>query len=437
MDATALAQAIAQGRTTAPAVMEATLARVHAQADLGAVAHLLPIDKIPSPASGPFSGVPMLAKDLGSHAKGLAPAAGSSALRARVGPPPHDSDFFASLRSQGLVPIGLSTTPEFGFALSSEPPGQPPALNPFDTSLSPGGSSGGAAAAVAAGIVAVAHATDAAGSIRVPAACCGVWGLKPSRDATPMGPDFGNYLMGIVGEGLLARSLRDIANIFAPLLANGSPPKTPRIALVIPDRCDRVQADATRHVARLFEVTGAKIVPSPSPDGLGQEAHEIAGQILAVSLAEWLDAYGIKATEVSPLAAANAKLGRAMTGTQVFALTRRVQQISHAASGLFAQTDAILMPILSGPPPPLGAFPADHTDIAGHLDRMEALAPNAALANIAGLPSLAIPLPTSDPTPTAVQLIGPLGSDAMLLSLAATLAPPPVSYPSEIAGMHQ
>ncbi|MEO0692132.1 MAG: amidase family protein, partial [Pseudomonadota bacterium] len=266
MDATALANAIAQGRTTAPAVMEATLALADAQAGLGAVARLLARDNIPAGTDGPFSGVPMLAKDLGSHARGLAPSAGSTAMRARVADPPEDSDFFRGLRAQGLIPIGLSTTPEFGFALSSEPPGQPPALNPFNTDLSPGGSSGGAAAAVAAGIVAVAHATDAAGSIRLPAACCGLWGLKPSRGATPMGPDFGNYLMGIVGQGILARSLRDITAVFAPLQPEGATPKRPRIALAIPDRCDSLQADAARHAARLFEAGGADVIRAPAPD---------------------------------------------------------------------------------------------------------------------------------------------------------------------------
>ena len=137
------------------------------------------------------------------------------------------------------------------------------------------------------------------------------------------------------------------------------------------------------------------------------------------------------------LAAANATLGRATTGREVFALSRRIQQTSHAALPLFADADAILMPILSGPPPRLGAFPTDHADVAAHLAKMEALAPNAALANIAGLPALAMPLPTSAPTPTAVQMMGPLGSDAMLLALAATITPPPITYPAPIAGMLQ
>ena len=140
----------------------------------------------------------------------------------------------------------------------------------------------------------------------MPAACCGLWGLKPSRGATPMGPDFGNYLMGIVGEGVLARSLRDITNVFAQFLSKGRAPDYPHITVVIPERCDATQATATRYIARLFEATGAEIIPCIAPDALGAEAHILAGQILAVSLAEWLDAYEIADVEISRLAAANA-----------------------------------------------------------------------------------------------------------------------------------
>ncbi|MFY8154306.1 MAG: amidase family protein, partial [Hyphomicrobiales bacterium] len=112
-------------------------------------------------------------KDLGSAAAGLPPRAGSTALYALPTPAGEDSELVKRFRRSGLLPFGLTTTPEFGLSLSSEPPGFAPARNPFDPARTPGGSSGGAAAAVAAGLVAIAHATDAAGSIRVPAACCG------------------------------------------------------------------------------------------------------------------------------------------------------------------------------------------------------------------------------------------------------------------------
>ncbi|KPP90230.1 MAG: amidase [Rhodobacteraceae bacterium HLUCCA08] len=438
MDATALARAIAEGRTTAGAVIAAAHDACAARAGRGAVARRLPLDSLADPFCGPFCGVPILAKDLGAHARGLAPAAGSAALRARVPDPADDSDFFAVLRRAGVVPIGLSTTPEFGFALTSEPPAGPIARNPFDPARSPGGSSGGAAAAVAGGLVAIAHATDAGGSIRVPAACCGLWGLKPSRGATPMGPDYANHLMGIVGELVLARSLRDVAAVFALFgPASATFPDTPTIALSIPARCDAAQASATRIVAAALADIGARIVETPAPDALGAEAHDLVGRILSVSLADWLEGCGIADNEVSALAAANAARGRAMTGPQVFALGRDVLRFSDRAAALFSQADALLMPILSGPPPAIGAFPTDHADLDAHLAAMEATAPNAALANAAGLPALAIPLPTDGPCPTAVQLLGPRGADAMLLALAARIANalPAVTYPDPIAGM--
>ena len=180
-DATSLAAAIASGLTTASAVMEAALSRAAELAHLGLLARIEPelgragaVEAAP----GPFQGVPFLGKDLGTGAAGMTPCAGSVALRRRTKDQEQDDALFARFRAGGLVPFGLTTVPEFGFALTSDP-----ARNPWNPALTPGGSSGGAAGTVAAGIVAIAHATDAAGSTRVPAACCGLVGLKPSRGA--------------------------------------------------------------------------------------------------------------------------------------------------------------------------------------------------------------------------------------------------------------
>jgi amidase len=447
-DATALAQAIAEGRTSARAVMAATLDACGRQAELGAVARLLPEDAIAGvPGMGVFHGVPMLAKDLGSAARGLAPAAGSQALRARVQDLVEDSALFARWRAAGLVPVGLSTVPEFGMALSAEPPGAAPARNPFDPARTPGGSSGGAAAAVAGGIVAIAHATDAGGSIRVPAACCGLWGLKPSRGALPQGPLFSNHLMGIAGEGVVARSLRDVAAAHAvaageargptPEAAARPLPEAPVIGLALPERCSATDRAAAEAVADLFAQAGCTILPIPAPDALGVEAHDLAGRILSLSQADWLDAMGIPATDVSPLIAASAARGRAMTGPQAFALTRDVARLSHRGWALFEDCDAILMPILSGLPPLLGHFDFTSDDVEAHLARMEAMAPNAAIANVCGLPALAMPAGMAGGLPVGVQLMGPMGSDAALMALAARVAEalPPIPYPAPIAGM--
>ena len=446
MDATALSQAITEGRTSARAVMDTTLSACHAQADLGAVARMLPEAELPEAQDGPINGVPILAKDLGSAARGLMPAAGSPVIRALLPDPAEDSPFFRRLRGTGAVSIGLSAVPEMGFALTTQPAGSPPARNPFNRALTPGGSSGGAAAAVAAGLVAMAHATDAAGSIRVPAACCGLWGFKPSRGATPMGPDFSNHLMGITGEGVLARSLRDVVPAFHATrgAARGPYPEAAgrngvtRIGLALSERCDRDVRAATRVVADLFTKAGVEVLPVPAPDALGHRCHaEIAATILRLAMAEGLDALGIPDTDVSPIISATAAEGRAIPGTTVFALDRAIAQLSHDAWRLFEGCDAILMPVLSGPPPAFDAFDFAARDVGGHLAAMEAVAPNAAIANVCGLPALAVPAGMTDDLPVGVQVMGPIGSDDAILSLAARItdALPLIPYPAPIAGM--
>jgi amidase len=447
-DATALARAIAAGEVSPAAVVRATLGAARSRAALGAVVEMLPEAEAVRAAEegaatgGPFGGVPMLAKDLGSPAAGLRQGVGSAALRARLPVPDREAEgrLMRAFRAGGLAPVGLSTVPEFGFALSAEPPGGPVARNPFDEGRTPGGSSGGAAAAVAGGIVAIAHATDAAGSIRVPAAACGLWGLKPTRGAEASGPVFANHLMGIASEGVLARSLRDVAAAFEVVRverAEAALPDAPRIGLAIPEGCGPEEAAAAERVARLMEVRGCALVTIPAPDALGQEVHRLVGRILAVALATGLDALGVPDGEISPLAAANRARGRAMGGTEVFALSNRMAELSDATRrALFEDCDAVVMPVLSGPPPRIGHFPTDHTDIDTHLERMEVMAPNAALANLAGLPALAIPAGMADGLPRGVQIIGPAWSDRALLALAGRIAGelPEIPYPHPVAG---
>ncbi|WP_071691417.1 amidase [Nioella sediminis] len=448
-DATALAAAIAEGRVSAAEVMEASLAACHAQEALGAVVHLdedlaragaAAADKLPMDQRGPFHGVPFLVKDLGGVAKGLPQAAGSVAIRAQARKPEADSHLLQDLRRTGLIAFGITATPPFGLSLTCEPEGLPPARNPWNPDLTPGGSSGGAAAAVAAGLVAIAHATDAAGSIRVPAACCGLTGLKPSRGATPGGPDFANHLMGIASELVLARSVRDAEAAFGAVYQPLAPfhlSERPRIALALPDRCGPDQTRAAKDAAEALRDAGCEVHDIPAPDRLGAEAHAIARTILAVSLAEWLAALKIPDDQVPPLAAAMAAEGRATPATALFAASRQLARLTNRARKLFVAADAVLMPVLSSTPLPVGALDLSGSDPEAHMAALEAFAPNAALANVAGLPAMALPFGMADGLPLGVQLIGPQGADFALLSLARMIETraPALPFPSPIAGL--
>ncbi len=292
--------------------------------------------------------------------------------------------------------------------------------------------------AVATGIVAIAHATDAAGSIRVPAACCGLWGLKPSRWAVPEGPDFGNHLLGIASEMVVARSLRDVETVF--LAVTGTSPvaasEPKRIRLCVPPGASDESAAVLRNTADTLTAQGHVVTDIAPPSELAAECDRVARAILTVSLAEWVDALDLDEPDITPIAAAIAAQGRAMTGTEVFALTRDVARLSHEAAALFEDVDAILMPVLSGAPPRIGSFPDAETSPEARFDRMAEIAPMATLANVAGLPALAFPAGFRNGLPIGAQLLAPLGIDADLLALAACLAHcTDIPFPHPIAGL--
>src|SRR3954469_25372209 len=159
---------------------------------------------------GPLSGVPFLIKDFGPMAKGVPFFCGSRAWPGVR--PDHDSHLMTRVRAAGLVTLGLTTAPEVGVSLSTEPLRTGPTRNPWNPERSVGGSSGGSAALVAAGAVPIAHGSDGAGSIRIPASCCGLVGLKPSRGRIPPGPDVGDPLFGLTGHFGVTRSVRDTAH---------------------------------------------------------------------------------------------------------------------------------------------------------------------------------------------------------------------------------
>ncbi len=450
-DATALAADVAAGRTTAVMCMQTAIDRAESLADYGAIVRMEAemalenarvADAMPRDQRGPFHGVPFLPKDLGGHARGLAPCAGNAVLRAQSVDPLEDDALFSRFRAMGLLPFGLTTSPEFGLALTSEPSGYPPARNPFDRSLSSGGSSGGAATAVAFGIVPIAHATDAAGSIRVPAACCGLVGLKASRGRVPGAPHFKNHLMGIASELVLSRSVRDTLTVFDGVKtpAGWSAGPIGSIGVFVPDAVSNSTAAKLDEVAESCAQLGLAVKPVTMPDQLGTEAFAILGTIFAASLASWVNAVGLKEGDMSPLSLAVVEQGRSMPASELFDQYADLVRFSYEIQGFFNDIDALLMPVLSDGPPSIGCFDPQATDPRARYAQMEELAPNIGVANVAGTPSLAMPfgmmLGEKKNLPFGFQIMGPIGSDERLLQLAASLEAlaPTVKIPHAVAG---
>lgn len=451
-DATAMAGAIATGALSAGEAMEAAIAAASRHAHLGAICHIdedrgraaaarLDEERQAEPArfaARPFAGVPTLAKDLGGPFAGFAVRAGSRMLDGRLDPKP-DSDLAHRFREAGLALFGLTTAPEFGLSLASEPAAGPLCRNPLDPARTAGGSSGGAAAAVAAGIVAIAHATDAGGSIRVPAACCGLVGLKPTRGAIPGGPHFGNHLGGIAGELAVCRSVRDIRRIFEAVQGRArgpfaDPAQSPigeqglRIGVLTQTGVDfptePARSGAVEAAAQTLEGQGHRIVDLDwaAFAGLVAVSSTVFADIVSINLANLVDALSLDPGLAEPLTRAFVDRGRRISAGALWTSLDAAVHVSHKTWALFDSLDCLLMPMLATIPPAVGSFPSDHDDTDLHLRRMTAFAPLAGLANISGFPALTLPYGAdADGLPLPVQLMAPMGGERLLLSLAAAL----------------
>ena len=450
-DATELTGAIKSGKLTCVDAMQAALAACAKQDELGAITYLNPeaglaaaqvLDQEASEyperfALRPFAGVPTVAKDLGGPFPWLPVTAGSR-LFARTGEGA-DSDLAGRFRDAGLCAFGLSTSPEFGFSLASEPAIGPICRNPLDQDRTAGGSSGGAAAAVAAGIVAIAHATDAGGSIRVPAACCGLVGLKPTRGAVPAGPSFGNHLGGIASELAVTRSVRDTARIFDVVRGRTRgpfadiaqlPAKTGKLRVglladtgqryaIEPDRAQAVEAAAS-----FLESQGNELVSIRwgEVESAVQASARAFGDIISVNIASLIDDLELDTRLAETMTQAFIMRGHAMPATALWNSLNGAVRASRILWDVFDRVDVVVMPMLASAPPPIGSFPTDHSDTELHLERMTSFAPLAALANISGFPAITLPFgEDAEGLPLPVQLMAPMGEDKLLLQLASVL----------------
>ncbi|MFW6023551.1 MAG: amidase [Myxococcota bacterium] len=397
---------------------------------------------------GPFGGVPYLLKDILASCEGVRLTSGSRALQEYV--PDHDSILVQRLREAGFLFVGKTNVPEFGFLPTTEPALFGPCRNPWDPTRTTGGSSGGSAAAVAAGVVPAAHANDGGGSIRIPAACCGLFGLKPTRGRISLGPDLGDIMNGFVVEHCVSRTVRDSAAIldatqgpapgdpyFAPppprpyLEDVGAPAGELHIAFTTTaPNGGEVHPDcvaAVRAAAQVCEELGHHVeeVQMPAMPSLVTDMFMV---VWSAGAAATLDGFGfalgrpLKAEEVEPPSWALAEQGRQHSAGMYLMATALLQRMAREAAPLMAQHHVILAPTLAEPPLPLGSFDAPPDNPMAAMERASSFTPFAALANVTGQPSMSVPLHWNDAgLPIGVQFTGRYGDEATLFRLAAQL----------------
>jgi amidase len=452
LDATAQAELVRTRKIKPLGLVEAAITRIE-RLNPGLNAVVTPMfdearRRAQSELHGPFAGVPFLLKDLLAEYAGTAMTEGSRYLSGHY-TTAQDSELVARVKRAGLVVLGKTNTPEFGILPTTEPRLFGPAHNPWDVARTPGGSSGGSAAAVAAGMVPMAHANDGGGSIRIPASCCGLFGLKPTRARNPVGPHYGDLFCGLVAEHALTRSVRDSAALldvtagpapgdpyWAPPPTRpfaqevGAPPGRLRIAVstsasngapVHPDCVAAVQ-DAARLAASLGHVV-EETEPAVPGDVVANAFITLWSAGCAWGIDDWARRTGRtpSADDLEPLTVVLAEMGRRRTGPDLLLALQDLQAVSRTVAAFFTSHDVWLTPTLAEPPPPLGSF--DDPDDAFHgLRRSAAFVPYTPLANATGQPAMSVPLFwNAAGLPIGTHWVGRFGDEATLFRLAAQL----------------
>ena len=442
---------------------------------LNAVIHTLYDDALAaadgSLGDGPFAGVPFLIKDLLSWYAGAPIRSGSRLLDGFIAP--HDSEIVRRYRRAGALILGKTNTPEFGLTPFTEPELFGPTHNPWDLTRTSGGSSGGSAAAVAAGMVPLAGGGDGGGSIRIPASCCGLFGLKPTRGRVPTGPIEGELWEGAVIEHVITRSVRDSAAMLDAISApeSGAPytiaaPERPfreevgrdpgslRIAFTDkPLLGDHMDADcklALHETVRLLESLGHTVVEASPPLERETFLHAFLLMVCSQSAADLVDAEAVMGKRASPANVeistwALALLGRSYSAAEMAHAGRTLQRAARAVGRWFDgyEFDALLTPTLTTPPFVIGALqPPGHELVAlralgrlraGGVLRLAGALDKAAkrvfdwiacppVFNVTGQPAMSVPLAwNAAGLPIGMHFAGRFGDEATLFRLAGQL----------------
>ncbi len=451
-DAMGLATLVRRGDVTPTDLLDAALARMDA-VDPAINAVVLRHEDVARQAiadglpQGPFAGVPFLLKNLHLGLAGTATDNGSAFFSGTVAT--SDATLVARYKAAGLVTFGKTNTPEFGLTISTEPRLHGPTRNPWDTGRSAGGSSGGAAAAVAAGIVPVAHASDGGGSIRLPAAACGLVGFKPTRARTPSGPDKGDGWNGMSHNHVVSRSVRDSAALLdattgpepgdayapppgGPFLASTLTDPAPlRVALVLDEpEGVKIAAEvraAMASTADLVQELGHMVEPASLPIDY-MALRRAQGTIVFGSTAHVIDERA-KALgrdpgreDLEPVTHVIVEAGARLTARDYAAACATMQRIGRAMGRFHERFDIVLQPTFATLPPEIGKITLMREDWEQYGRDLFAFAPFLALYNMTGAPSISLPLAwTSGGLPIGVMFSAAFGADDRLLALAGQM----------------
>lgn len=474
-DALGLAELVRSRQVSPLELVEAAISRIESvNGPLNAVVYKLYDDararaREMSVASGPLAGVPFLMKDLLSACAGVPLSSGSRYYRNYV--PLHDAELVQRYRRAGLIVVGKTNTPEFGIMPVTEPVLFGPCRNPWDMGRTPGGSSGGAAVAVAVGMVPIAHGGDGGGSIRIPAACCALFGLKPTRGRNPCGPDASEHWYGLAAEHVLSRSVRDSAAALdasagpestspywapppeRPFLSEIGVPVGPlRIAFTdLPHLPSRVHPDcreAVRETARLCEELGHRVEEASPPidrEAFGNAFFTVICSSVAAGIELSARELGRRPTrdELEVATWLAGLLGAGLSAGEGFAAIQVLQAHARAVHRFFEKYDILLTPTLGGPPlrigelEPRGAEALAHRTIANlglgsilrlkrviraTVNRIFEFVPFTPLANVTGQPSMSVPLHWNGRgLPIGSLFTARFGAESTLFRLASSL----------------
>jgi amidase len=452
-DGLGLAELVAKGAVTPAELVEAAIDRIERHnGALNAVVHKAYDDARATARAdlpeGPFKGVPFLIKDLGLGVAGWPNSRGSRFARAMVDGA--DSGLTRRYRESGVVLLGKTNTPEYGITGTTESAHLGPCRNPWNPGHIAGGSSGGAAAAVASSMVPLAHASDGLGSIRIPAACCGLVGLKVTRDRNPNLPDGYDYAYGLVVDHVVSRTVRDSA---AMLDATGVPhpdspyPAPPKAGPYLdevgrsPGRL-RIAWSAETPAGRAIDPEVAEALAATA-DLLSRLGHEVREEGLGIDYRAMYRATGPAGAanfaagmrrlieqvgrepepdELEPLTWASLKAGRKVTGGDALWALQELRMISRQILARFDSFDVYLTPVMGTPPPPIGYI--DPVTLAPReVNRRQGeVFPYTPPFNISGQPSISLPLAWSKSgLPIGMMLTARYADEATLFRLAGQL----------------